>query len=335
MRVRHSGFLAATATVALLLAGCGSSGADTGDPEIDAILDEAAESDAEEATTEHLYRPADDVDVEQVADAVLHLPNGDLALVGRAVAAEALSDIVLNPKTFRAPEGLVFHVFEFTGADALTADAVLRAASGEWELTVSTLERGIAVPAAPGEAVSLDVVVDDVAQTIDLTTGERTSVGVAEDWYSGEQVVAPEPEISTVVGSELGDLLWSATIDSVERTPYDSTYGGWVDAGAGSWLSVAITDVDWTAQDEGFTGTLRYDASATLTNADGETYEATSTNHRGLHGEYSWVFAVPSGGTEYELTITDGARVQKRGDPFATDEPTSTVTVPLAAEPAS
>lgn len=44
----------------------------------------------------------------------MRLPNGDLELVGRGVGAEALSDAVLNPQTFSAPEGLVFHVFEST-----------------------------------------------------------------------------------------------------------------------------------------------------------------------------------------------------------------------------
>ncbi|MGO1316757.1 MAG: hypothetical protein ACTMIR_06960 [Cellulomonadaceae bacterium] len=335
MRTRRAGLLATTATIGLLLAGCGGSGTETGDPEADAVLEEAAASDAEKGTAEHLYRPAEDVDLEPVADAVLHLPNGDLALVGRGVAAEALSDAVLNPKTFSAPEGLVFHVFEFTGADGLSEDVVLRAGSQEWPVTTGVLERGIALLAAPGETVSLDLVHFDVAQTLDLSTGERTSVGVGEDWYSGEELVAPERDLSTIVDSAFGTLDWTARIDSVERVPFDFEFGGWVDDGAGSWISVAIADVEWTKHDDAYWGNPRYDASATLTDADGVTYEPTDTTRRGLDGEYSWVFAVPSGGTEYELTITDGVRLTMHADPTNTDEPDAVVTVPLVTEPSA
>lgn len=153
---------------------------------------------------------------------------------------------------------------------------------------------------------------------------------MAEDWYSGEQVVAPEPEISTVVDSAFGTLDWTARIDSVERTPFTAD---WADDSAGSWLLVSIADVEWTKHDDAYWGSPRYDASATLTDADGVTYEPTDTSRRGLYGEYSWVFVVPPGGSEYELTITDGVRLTMHSDPTSTDEPDAVVTVPLVAEP--
>lgn len=300
-------------TFAITVIGCGKNAEGEGvDTESSPNMNVEIPEDVQEAQLDNLYIADEETVYEPVdADQLVTPLGGSFEYKGKTEVAvvKPLAFSLMEQYDYAAPDGKVLQAFKIDISDFANYEMTVRVDDRTLPLIFDDLERTgqFVVLTDPDDEVLLDF--DIVAgtaptQTLNLTTGERASLGVLEDFYSGKTVSMPEPDFDVTTDTIHGPVYWRGSVAEVRRTPWDED-NYWADPEKGelSWLIVTLAPNEFFHDSEDYT-TLRYKSTeASLQDDEGNMYEYVTTTGSALDGNRAFWFKVPAGGTGYQVTL--------------------------------
>lgn len=277
--------------------------------------------DALEAELNNLYTANEETEYEPIEAEPLELPNGaDFDYIGKTEIAvvKPLTFSLTEQRDYVAPEGKVLQAFKIDSEDYGSYDVVVRVGDRTLPLFADDIARtgNFVLLTNPGEDVFLDFKFmpgESPTQSLNLSTGKRSSIGVAEDLYSGKKLELPESDFEVTIDTEHGPVHWRGSIDEVWRGPWNEDMQ-WADRENGelSWLMVKLVPNDFYEEGDDY-HTLRFESTiVSLEDDDGIMYDYHETTGAVTSGRTFW-FKVPSGGTGYKITLDTVGGVAKVG----------------------
>lgn len=198
-----------------------------------------------------------------------------------------------------AAENEVFHAVNYT-AEGISAAKVSYDVDGTTKtFDEPLLPTGTIIISAPKEAeLILNLQVNDLTQSIDLTTGERTTKGIADAWYGNiagkitDGIVSKDEPIKDKI------VNLSYSVASAKKTAY-TPLGKWADGGKSAWVVIDGTDAKWNIPESAYGkgGTDKF----TLTDENGKEYTPASADNNSYSEQLHLEFKVPADADSFTL----------------------------------
>lgn len=208
-------------------------------------------------------------------------------------------------------EGEVFHAINYISTTGTQVKPSLDVDGKAITLSKKLSGEGTLIVSAPEEAkIILNLASNDLTQSIDFKTAERTSIGVADVWYRGTEGTITNGTVSETFAIQGKNVVLDYAVTKATRTAYSPT-NKWADAGKSAWVVIDGKKPAWKIPDNG--GTDNVTQKFTLKDATGKEYalvETPESSTDSMHLE----FKVPANVDSYILKLDSSADITYFGE---------------------
>lgn len=188
----------------------------------------------------------------------------------------------VNGESLKPADGEVFHAINYTSTSSVSG------ASYDVDGTTAIIEQpmgatGTIVISAPqGAEIILNLESNDLTQSINLKTAERTTKGLADVWYKKTIGKVSEGIVSSSAVLQDKTVKLDYSVSEATRTAYSDT-GKWADGGKSAWVILDGTKPEWTVPNNGSPD--NQNTTFTLIDDKGAEYALESDSSEGSYGE--------------------------------------------------
>jgi hypothetical protein len=237
---------------------------------------------------------------------------GDITL-----SLDQVGTLEATPTGETAAEGQQLRAATFDVDGALDASTVIVLVDGRAFPVNTAVEAGVGtvIASVPEDAdtVELGLKIDGVTQTVSLDSGERTSTGIAEAWYTGAgDATVANAIVSREVPGASATATYRYSVDGAQRAPW-TTELGWAENGTKTWVVLELQPPEWTVSEGTALNKVEGQNTAWLTDQAGARSDSVQ------QGDTFWptqvVFLADPASTDFTLSTESSAYFEVPGLP--------------------
>lgn len=211
-----------------------------------------------------------------------------------------------------AAEGEVLHAFHLSPTvDDSLEDASINVDGKTIKSKLDLVSSSTLIVSAKADSkITLKATVNGVTQELDLRTGERLTMGIADAWYlNGEGTVTGQDHIVPFkLNSEFSGNV-ETSFKTASKSPLNSEEG-WADKGKSAWLTIEGTKPAWEFKKNGSATNKKQIIS--VKDSKGKSYKPTNIlTPSGFDTDQTIIFKVPAAETKFTIHSEASADISK------------------------